>query len=101
MNELKNFKERKLAEFDKQFIPSSRCSHCWGDNHDEPCTCDKDMSNDKYIYDLTKQFISDLIDEMEKAIPSFWDDPWKYGHNLDMTNSHNECRDEFLTNLNS
>jgi hypothetical protein len=99
MNELKQFKDRKLADWD--------------------------LLRYKFIYqheaDLAKQFISDLIDEIEKAIPE------KRGclHLIDTitgrclrcgkTNAKyldecelndgakgsNQCREEFLTNLNS
>ena len=54
MNELKNFKEKKLAEFENKFTLRE-------DN--------LELSTNATAY-ILKQFISDLIDEIEKDIIS-------------------------------
>ena len=82
MNELKNFKEKKLAEFQKEFNNMELCFEA--------------TNGDLLDLSEIKQFISDLIDEMEKAIPAKSDET-----NLIGSVGHNHCIEEFLTNLNS
>ena len=82
MNELKNFKEKKLAEFDEKYQEGE----LWYES----------VNGDQISLGELRQFISDLIDEMEKAIPAKSDET-----NLIGSVGHNHCIEEFLTNLNS
>ena len=56
MNELKNFKEKKLAEFDEKYQEGE----LWYES----------VNGDQISLGELRQFISDLIDEIEKDIIS-------------------------------
>lgn len=97
MNELKNFKKKKLAEFDEKYQEGE----LWYES----------VNGDQISLGELRQFISDLIDEIEKAIPkpnailtpeglSEEVKETKYKVFFEI-NGHNKCREEFLTNLNS
>ncbi len=95
MNELKNFKDKKLAEFQNKFADIEM-----GNFYNEEQVWKHTIGKPYFV----EQFISDLIDEIEKAIPE--EDKKTYqdfssdgeeGETLGL----NKCRDEFLTNLNS
>lgn len=91
MNE---FKERKLAEFDNNFVDWNRCSQ---------------INENKNINDI-KQFISDLIDEMVGAIPEKKELPKNIrideGFPIDLIKAFcvedqgfNKCRETLINNL--
>ena len=91
MNELKNFKEKKLKEWNDL---------CW------------DPEIGQKFWKTGNQFISDLIDEIEKAIPEEITTIMigKDGKEFDakgflavgsIDKGRNQYREEFLTNLNS
>ena len=61
-------KEDILKDFDKEFKPTSNCSRCWGDNYDEKCTCDSDISNQEYMNKGFKQFLIKALAKRDKEI---------------------------------
>jgi len=81
MNELKNFKEKKLAEDNELAL------RVYFGNKYPNVECWKWEWYIKTFLEWNKQFISDLIDEMEKSLPKNKSDKYTI--------------QEFLTNLNS
>lgn len=90
MNELKNFKKKKLAEFDEKYQEGE----LWYES----------VNGDQISLGELRQFISDLIDEMVGKIPKEKNETYVINCiqcKDENAKSFNQCRDEFLTNLNS
>ena len=100
MNELKNFKERKLKNFREKFpvflTRNYTADTLVGKFDEDGNLLPSEESERLRVFSEVEQFISDLIDEMEKAIPAKSDET-----NLIGSVGHNHCIEEFLTNLNS
>lgn len=93
MNELKQFKEKKLDEFEKKFC----------NNHQKPIRFLRSVFYDEQDgAEQIEQFISDLIDEVEKAIPPEHIKVEEFDNDSElMSIGHNSCRKDLITNLNS
>jgi sugar-specific transcriptional regulator TrmB len=76
MNELKNFKEKKLAEFDDKYCRDS--------------VYYKSLGGVIISIEEIREFISDLIDDIEKAIPE--------RNNIPV---FNQLREDMLNKLNN